>query len=268
MHLSVKITFLKGRGVLEETDPLKPTLCLRFIRLIFPGGHVKLNMSRYTTVGKKFLNLAVKAYDETGDVFPIWAECLGFELISLIVSGRNLRFGQYDQSFLSLTDARNISLKFVLPSGYKSTKLLGSAPDDIIKYMTQNDVNYNNHNRGLIPEVFHKDQNLREFFKIVSTSNDRKGKPFIATMEARKYPIYMFQWHPGKPLFEWSTVKDIRHTREAILIAQYFADFFVNQARLSDHQFPSTEEEKKALIYNYAPTYTGDVVSVLQMYFW
>ena len=36
---------------------------------------------------------------------------------------------------------------------FKSTKLLGSAPDNIIKYMTQNDINYNNHHRGLTPEV-------------------------------------------------------------------------------------------------------------------
>ena len=32
-------------------------------------------------------------------------------------------------------------------------------------------------------QVFHKDEKLSEFFKIVSTSNDRKGKPFISTME-------------------------------------------------------------------------------------
>ena len=58
-----------------------------------------------------------QAYDETGEVFPIWGECLGLELVAMIVSGRDLSLGQYDQSFLSLTDARNISLKLDLPSG-------------------------------------------------------------------------------------------------------------------------------------------------------
>jgi len=50
-------------------------------------------------------------------VFPIWGECLGLELIAMIVSGRDLSLGQYDQSFLSITDARNISLKLDLPPG-------------------------------------------------------------------------------------------------------------------------------------------------------
>ena len=36
---------------------------------------------------------------------------------------------------------------------YKSTKLLGSAPDYIINFITQQDINYNNHFRGIMPEV-------------------------------------------------------------------------------------------------------------------
>lgn len=36
---------------------------------------------------------------------------------------------------------------------YKSTKLLGSAPDYIINFITQQDINYNNHFRGITPEV-------------------------------------------------------------------------------------------------------------------
>jgi len=50
-------------------------------------------------------------------VFPIWGECLGLELIAMIVSGRDLSLGQYDQSFLSITDARNMSLKLDLLPG-------------------------------------------------------------------------------------------------------------------------------------------------------
>lgn len=49
---------------------------------------------------------------------------------------------------------------------------------------------------------------------------------------ARKYPIYLFQWHPAKPQFEWSRVKDISHTQEAILASQYWANFFVNQGKV------------------------------------
>ncbi|KAJ7386645.1 hypothetical protein OS493_006631 [Desmophyllum pertusum] len=236
--------------------------------VILPGGHVMLNESGYTPVGKKLLELAIKAYDVKGEVFPIWGECLGLELVAMIISGRNLSLGQYDQSFLSLTDTWNISLKLDLPSDYKSTKLLGPAPDHIISYLTKEDVNYNNHHRGITLETFQKDEKLKEFFQIVSTNKDRKGKTFISSMEARKYPIYVLQWHPAKPQFEWSEKQAIKHTQEAILAGQYFADFFVSQARLSSHRFPSRKEEKAALIYNNHPTYTGDIIPMLQCYFW
>ena len=61
-------------------------------------------------------------------MFPIWGECLGLELIAMLVSGRDLSLGQYDQSLLSITDARNVSLKLDLPSGkeacdYQATEI-------------------------------------------------------------------------------------------------------------------------------------------------
>ncbi|KAJ7386770.1 hypothetical protein OS493_006795 [Desmophyllum pertusum] len=242
-----------------------------------------LNESGYTPVGNKLLELAIKAYDVKGEVFPIWCECLGLELVAMIISGRNLSLGQYDQSLLSLTDSRNISLKLDLPSATvkkmirliedqrqqdKDEPGLASCPDHIINYLTKEDINYNNHYRSITLETFQKDEKLKEFFQIVSTNKDRKGKTFISSMEARTYPIYMLHWHPAKPQFEWSEVKYIRHTQEAILAGQYFADLFVNQARLSSHRFPSRKEEKAALIYNNHPTYTGDIAPMLQCYFW
>ncbi|KAJ7339368.1 hypothetical protein OS493_005762 [Desmophyllum pertusum] len=67
------------------------------ILVILPGGHVKLNQSGYTPVGKRLLELAIKAYDEKGEVFPIWGECLGLELVAMIISGRNLSLGQEEK---------------------------------------------------------------------------------------------------------------------------------------------------------------------------
>lgn len=43
---------------------------------------------------------------------------------------------------------------------------------------------------------------------------------------------------------------------------QYFAEFIVDEARKSEHSFPSYQKEYDALIYNYNPVYsearTGD----------
>ena len=44
-----------------------------------------------------------------------------------------------------------------------------------------------------------------------------------------KYPFYGTQWHPEKNQFEWTSLEALNHSREAVLIAQYVANFFVDQ---------------------------------------
>ena len=39
----------------------------------------------------------------------------------------------------------------------------------------------------LFIQTFQKDEKLREFFQIVSTNKDKKGKTFISTMEGNSY---------------------------------------------------------------------------------
>ena len=53
----------------------------------------------------------------------------------------------------------------------------------------------------------------------------------LSIFTARKYPFYMFQWHPAKPQFEWSPLKDISHTQEAVLASQYWGNYFINQGK-------------------------------------
>ncbi|PVD39424.1 hypothetical protein C0Q70_02054 [Pomacea canaliculata] len=73
-----------------------------------------------------------------------------------------------------------------------------------------------------------------------------------------KYPIYGTQWHPEKNAFNWDPRYVINHDAHAVRVAQYFANFFVNEARKSTHRFPSLQEEADALIDNYNPIYSAD----------
>ena len=41
------------------------------------------------------------------------------------------------------------------------------------------------------------------------------------------------------------------------MASQYFADFFINEARKNQQRFENKSEEAARLIYNYAPEYTG-----------
>ena len=84
---------------------------------------------------------------------------------------------------------------------------------------------------------------------------------------AIKYPFYGTQWHPEKNTFEWTTKEGINHSYHAVVIAQTAANFFVNEARKSEHHFDSVDEEASALIYNYPVTYTGQSSNFEQIYF-
>jgi gamma-glutamyl hydrolase len=60
---------------------------------------------------------------------------------------------------------------------------------------------------------------------------------------------------------EWNPTEAINHSFDAVSAMQYFAQFFVNEARKSNHKYPNAEEEYKALIYNYNAEYSEDIVS-------
>ncbi|XP_020622508.1 gamma-glutamyl hydrolase-like [Orbicella faveolata] len=233
---------------------------------IFPGGHRLLHHTNYTRVGKQILELARKAYDNN-DVFPIWGECLGLELVSMLVAGRDLQVGQLDSGFFTNVDAKNISLTLNLLTDYKTTSLWKSAPSHVVNFLQNKRVAYNNHLKAITPQTYHKNKLLKNFFRIVSTSKDRKGIEFISTMEGRRYPVYLFHWHPAKSQFEWRRDLDINHSFRAVLTGQYFANFFVREAQKSDHQFSNVKEERAALIFNYKPTDVQDYLPFVQAYF-
>ena len=81
---------------------------------------------------------------------------------------------------------------------------------------------------------------------------------------AYEYPIYGTQWHPEKTNFEYNTNEKIPHSFTAIQASQYMANFFVNEARKSDHAFKDAQTEKKYLIYNYTPEHTAVTVKRLE----
>lgn len=113
-------------------------------------------------------------------------------------------------------------------------------------------------------------------------NHDLNNLEFISSLEHITYPFYGLQFHPEKNLYEWKIGEKIPHGKNAIEIAQYFANFFVNEgtsvffedfyilylksiptkiilcaARKNHHIFQSSEEEAQTLIYNYSPTYTA-----------
>ena len=75
-------------------------------------------------------------------------------------------------------------------------------------------------------------------------------------VEARGVPIWATQFHPEKNIFEQGFVlptgypyEAIHHSRAAVAVSQYLANFFVDQTRLSTRRFRSAKEQ----VYSHSP---------------
>jgi gamma-glutamyl hydrolase len=224
---------------------------------LFPGGGVNLVTSGYARIGKQIFNLAKQSYD-AGDYFPVWGTCLGDQFLSVLASN--------DVNLLSETDSENYAIPLNLSSNYRDSRLFRDIPEDLAKFLSTAPTTINMHHYSVLVSKFKASKNIMDFFRILSTNNDRNGEVFVSTMEGIKYPVYGIQWHAEKNAFEWTLNENIPHQKMSIELTQYISNFLVNEARLSQHKFPTAEEEAASLIYNYAPVYTGNVSNFEQCY--
>merc|ERR1712013_26179 len=216
--------------------------------LLIPGGAVSIFDGGYAEASNWFFEKA-KEENAGGEVFPIWGTCLGFEMLALMGND-----GQpYHKACLSVDQALPLDL---LP-GWEDSELLAPAPGDVLEQMSSLPVTINYHHWCLTMENFTRYE-MEKFWMPLSTNIDQEGLEFISTIEAREFPFYGSQFHPEKIAFEWAPNRPgIPHSREAVNVAQYFAEFFIDIARHSTHTFQTRGEEEQYLIYNYQPVYTG-----------
>ena len=227
--------------------------------LLWPGGGASLSPS-----AKRFFDLAVDANANHGDHYPVWGTCLGFEwlLEATANSSTVLQKG---------FDAENITLPLNLTTiGAQGSRMLGS--DAALLSMLQSEpVTMNNHVAGIQPDALAANPTLASFFDVLSTNDDRQGRPFVSTIEGKTQPIYGTQWHPEKNIFEWGENADgspyevINHSADAVSVSQKLVNFFVAEARKNDHKFDTPEAEQAALYYNYSPHKSGP--SFVQEYY-
>ena len=216
--------------------------------VLFPGGGADLGPSTALFRTASQLVQLAAAEKDNGATFPIFGHCMGFELLMLITSA--------DENLLSKVDAENITLPLQLTATGKSSRLISALDARAVSILTGQDVTMNNHQYGVTPDSFAANARLTAYWDLVSTNDDREGKQFISSAEAKVYDTYALQWHPEKVQFEWMNTEVIQHTPDAVYAMQAVANYFVSQARLSSHAYPSYEDEENALIYNYPVTNT------------
>ncbi|XP_046448974.1 gamma-glutamyl hydrolase-like [Daphnia pulex] len=259
------VKWLEGQGArvvpirINQPDSYYKVIFNSINGLLIPGGGSSLITSGYGRAGSILYDLSIEA-NNNGDFFPVWGTCLGFELLLYLSAAK--------RNYLTSCESYNraSTLKF-LPDA-STSHLYQRAPDGVLKTLSKEKSTSNFHHWCMTRENLTM-SNLDKFYRPLATSTDDNGLEFVATIEAVNYPIWGVQFHPEKNVYEWgANLTSVPHSPGAVKAGLYFADFFVSQARKSQHRFSSRREEESYLIYNYLPVYTGNVSSsFLQSYF-
>ncbi|XP_072427647.1 gamma-glutamyl hydrolase-like isoform X2 [Chiloscyllium punctatum] len=216
--------------------------------VLFPGGVASVLNSRYAEISAIIYNFTLKANDK-GVHFPVWAICLGFQELIVLTSGENI---------LTRTNTINLALPLNFTKAGLHSRTFKKFPKNLLQALQIRPLTGHYHYWGVSMKNFTNNKKLNNFYRILTTNMDNQRVEYVSTVEV--------QWHPERSPYEWNATLNIPHFSEAVKVAWYLADFFVNEARWNFNHFSNTTEEEKALIYNYTPMYTGNISRFEQVY--
>ncbi|CAG2105439.1 unnamed protein product [Medioppia subpectinata] len=149
--------------------------------LLIPGGGQDLQTSGYAKAGRLLWRLTKEEFKDKH--YPIWGTCLGFELIAQF----------YANDTLTDCDAMDRADKIdFFPTDLSKTRLVGSAPKEIINSMKDEAIAYNYHKKCVTLDTFNSKPDLKSNFTILSTNTDRNGVVYVSMIESvdPNRPIY------------------------------------------------------------------------------
>eukprot|EP00045_Choanoeca_perplexa_P018356 m.288947 g.288947 ORF g.288947 m.288947 type:complete len:333 (+) comp17791_c0_seq4:6490-7488(+) len=217
--------------------------------VLFTGGELGLlqNSTYYHTAHALFEG--VKAKNDQGISMPLWATCMGFQLMHILVAD--------DEGVLTHNafDSEDLSLPLEFTAAATTSRLFQNMSQHLKTSLATENLTSNLHHDGVEPTVYSSGQYplLNDFFDVLSLNHDRNNKPFVSTVEAKNYPIYATQWHPERPQFEWVIARNINHSMDAVLAMQAVSHVLAYAARQNQQYFKDKQLEQLLLIYHYNP---------------
>jgi gamma-glutamyl hydrolase len=230
MSAYVKFVELSGARVVpidwRQSKAELESLIPKLNGILFPGGDTYIvnedgSLPEYSIKGKIILD-KVKALNDQGIYYPIWAVCMGLEEIAVIEAPFP------DTLLIGYFEAQNTANNVTLVSDLSKSKMFKSMPQHLINAIQKENITFNSHHDGMTPETFAKYDGLKEY-QMIGVAYDSKGVEYVAIVEHKKYPIYGHQYHPEKNSFIFNPNLVIPHTLNAVYLAQYYSNFFVKE---------------------------------------
>ena len=183
------------------------------------------------------------------DHFPVLAICLGFEAMSVALSG--------NASLLSRYDAEDGAAPLFFTAAARGSSFFGSMPATVLDDVETKPYARESHTWGVSLEALTAEPGLRDAVDVLSLSADPEGRVYVSSYEHRTLPFAAVQWHPEKNAFEWGDKLHIPHTDGALAVTHAVARWLSRHARASAAAPRDVLEEDDALIYNHPAAFTG-----------
>ena len=189
--------------------------------------------------------------NDRGIYYPIWGICLGLEVMASWPYEPRID----PKSVTRGTNPKMMTLNFT--ESARSSKIFGAMPEKLYRDMQTIAMAANFHKYGVAIKTYQQSEAFQELFTVTSTNHDDNGMEYIATMEARNYPFYAFQWHPEKVHFMDTLVpaKDLKQPHEAFAMHRYMSDFLISEARKNNNSFLSNVERERFLFERFETQY-------------
>lgn len=182
--------------------------------------------------------------NDNGEFFPIWGTCLGFERLI------NFTAKADSKDIFEHYGAHHVSLPIVFTKDPRQTKMFCPMRLDAMRLQSGN-YTLNSHQWSVSPQTFKDDAGLSNFWDVTSISYDANKKPFVSSIEGKKYPFMATQFHPEKVTQAWNDNYGINHTWESMKLNKFFGEQFVSMARSNKNTFGNYSETAPYLIDNY-----------------
>jgi anthranilate/para-aminobenzoate synthase component II len=141
--------------------------------------------------------------DVKNEEWPIMGICQGLEVISVFLNDDKVDtldiIDIYGQSLPIDWNVHDITLE---------SRLFQTFPDYLVEAMDNDGLALHAHTYSISLETFNKTKGLNEFMKVTQTDvwkrpSDGKMIKFIASMEAKEYPIFTTMYHPEYQLLDY-----------------------------------------------------------------
>ena len=203
-------SFTKNISYLENLLP-------KLNGVLFPGGGEAININNLWTKNADYIVKYAMNENKKGNVFPIWATCLGWELMAYLTSG-------YDSKVLSPVRGEQAVINRI---SIKNPGYLFSDIPASIKNSLENGVGivYFNHVYAVSTSYPTTNEVFRNFWNIAATTTSSYNEQFISAAEAKEYPFFGVQFHPEKNSYEWKVNAD--RSENGAQIVQIISNKFV-----------------------------------------